>query len=922
METPSVNRAATSSEISYAPTTIIAENYRVERELGRGGMATVYLCTDVRTDEKVAVKVLRPELGSAVIIERFLREIAFASELDHPQIPKVLGSGVIDGVPYYVMTYVEGEPLRRLIDREKQLPVADALRIACEIIKPTAYAHKRGIIHRDLKPENIFISDSGVYVLDFGISRAIIESGGDRLTSTGVGMGTPAYMSPEQALGDRDLDVRTDIYSLGCVIYEMIGGIPPFVGPTAQVVISRRFAGNPPPLRELRDGVPETVEYAVERALARSPSDRWSNAEDFGAALNACATGDLRFTTGGQRYWWRRPNRRAAMAVITAGAIAASALAWSANYREPLARGQRAVTDLDFDKAKSEFSRAVSRRSKDARAQLWLAQTMMLSDDSVSRWRPLAVFASDNSDQLSDSEQQTARGMLAFAGDRPTSACNQFQTVAKQEGPKTPLGISANLSYIDCLTRDTTVVPDASSLSGYRYATSAQLIDSLYEAVLQRHQSSPGAYRALVPRLRRILRTNRGWLRLGWSTGAKRSLFLSQPSIAGDTLVYFPSPLTPGAPWHTVDPEGVNNAIDRDRKRMRGFALDWVRAAPNDPAAHETLAEFLELTGELTGGDFSALQEFRVARRIESADGDEFFRQVRLATSEIRVDLRLYQFGTAAALADTVLAWKVPSTLTDVAKDSASDLVVSLAALRGRASNVIEMEQHSAAYYQIFLPTGAPVTLPAALGVDQIKLQYYSAFGGSRDTINAVIARLKKNAVALLPSEKVEPTLDGIFRRWIWLSVPVIGPQAASAELLRNRDAFSRAVIMASTGNKPGTRALLDSVATSRVGLAPAEVTIEVVYPEAWLRAYIGDTATAITSLDNVLRGLPAALPSILAGAPIAASLVRAMAFRAELASKAHDTDTAKKWANAVLQLWGSQDLIVSSTIESVRSLR
>src|SRR6476620_534024 len=233
MEIPTASTEGTTPDNTFAPASVIAEHYRVERELGRGGMATVYLCTDLRDQKQVAIKVLRHELGSAVIVERFLREIAFASELDHPQIPKVLGSGVVDGVPYYVMSYVEGEPLRRLIDREKQLPLAEALRIACEVIKPTAYAHKRGIVHRDLKPENIFISDSGVYVLDFGISRAIIESGGDRLTSTGLGVGTRACMSPEQALGDRNIDVRTDIYSLGCVLYEMIGGIPPFVGPTA-----------------------------------------------------------------------------------------------------------------------------------------------------------------------------------------------------------------------------------------------------------------------------------------------------------------------------------------------------------------------------------------------------------------------------------------------------------------------------------------------------------------------------------------------------------------------------------------------------------------------------------------------------------------------------------------------------------------
>ncbi|HVD62184.1 MAG TPA: serine/threonine-protein kinase, partial [Gemmatimonadaceae bacterium] len=744
METPSVNREKGSSDFSYAPTTVIAEHYRVERELGRGGMATVYLCTDTRTDEKVAIKVLRPELGSAVIVERFLREIAFASELDHPQIPKVLGSGVVDGVPYYVMSYVEGEPLRRLIDREKQLPLPEALRIACEVIKPTAYAHKRGIVHRDLKPENIFISDSGVYVLDFGISRAIIESGGDRLTSTGIGVGTPAYMSPEQALGDRNLDVRTDIYSLGCVLYEMIAGIPPFVGPTAQVVISRRFAGNPSPLRELRDGIPESVEYAVERALARSPVDRWATAEDFGSALNACATGELRFSTSSQRYWWRRPNRRAALITIVAGVVVASAFAWSASYLEPIARGQRAMADWDFDNAKTEFSRAVA-RTKDSRAQLWLAQAMMLNGDSVSQWKRLVV--SPNEKQLSDNERQAAKALLAFAGDRPSTACNDFRQVAKLEDLRTPLGISTNLGYADCLAADHSVVSDPASPSGYRYSVSPQLVDSLYENLLLRQQS-PNAYRVLMPRIQDILRTDRGKLRFGLSTGSKRTIFFAQPSLSGDTIAYFPSPVKPGTPWSSADPQGVNEGIARNRQRLRGLALSWVRAAPNDPFGHETLANILEATGEFSGGDVSALSEIREARRITPKNDDEFFRRVRLATAEIRLDLRQNQFARAAALADTLLAWKIPPTLDEVTKDAVGNLIVSVAALRGRGSLVLEIEQRAAGHSEVGLPTGETITLPLALGLDQIGLENYSAFGGSRDTLITLIARLKQKAVA------------------------------------------------------------------------------------------------------------------------------------------------------------------------------
>ncbi len=920
METPSVNSEKKSSDFSYAPTTIIAEHYRVERELGRGGMATVYLCTDTRTDEKVAIKVLRPELGSAVIVERFLREISFASELDHPQIPKVLGSGVVDGVPYYVMSYVEGEPLRRLIDREKQLPLPEALRIACEVIKPTAYAHKRGIVHRDLKPENIFISDQGIFVLDFGISRAIIESGGDRLTSTGIGVGTPAYMSPEQALGDRNLDVRTDIYSLGCVLYEMIGGLPPFVGPTAQVVISRRFAGNPPPLRELRDGVPESVEYAIERALAKSPADRWSSAEDFGVALNACATGELRFTTSSQRYWWRRPNRRAAMITIAAGVIVASAFAWSAAFREPVAHAQRAIAEWNFPEAKAELLRAVARRPNDPRASLWLAQSMMLNRDSASEWRSFAEIAYQNRTGLSDAEQQTAKGLVALSADPPANDCSDFARLARSEATDTPLGMSSNVGYADCLYQDHRVVPDPASPSGYRFRVSLQFVDSLYEALLARHQTSPGAYRFLLPRIENVLRTDRGVLRLGILDGPKRLFLLAQPSLSGDTIAYFPSPPEPSTPWHTVDPDGAVKAVARNRQRMRAFAIGWTKSAPDDPLAHETLAKFLELTGELTGGEVSALTEIHAARSLYPAGKDAFFSRVRLANAEIRVFVRQYRFANAAALADTVLSWKVPP-IDDPAADSVGDLLLSIAALRGRTSRVIEMEHHIASHSVVRLATGEVVSLPGVLATDQIALENYAAFGGSADTVVALVARLKKNAVANIPSHSIDPLLTALFTRPLWLAAPVIGTSAAAAELRKNGDPFSRAIGLAARGEKHSVRVLLDSVSRTRVDFAPGEITMDVVFAEAWLRAQVGDTTGAVSALDNVLRGLPAALPSILRDATVASGLVRAMALRASLAAKSNEPDVAKKWATAVLQLWGSGDPIVASTVSEMRKI-
>ena len=345
----------------------------------------------------------------------------------------------------------------------------------------------------------------------------------------------------------------------------------------------------------------------MERALAKSPSDRWSNAEDFGAALNACATGELRFTSSGPRYWWRRPNRRAAMVTIAAGVVAASAFAWSAQYREPVARGQRAIADWDFDRAKAELSNAVSRRQNDARAQLWLAQTMMLSGDSVPQWKPLVAFASDNRGQRRTASNIWPKACCFFP-DHPAPACKEFQQVAKREGMRTPLGITASLSYADCLAEDRSVVPDAASPSRYRYNVSLQLVDSLYEALLERNQS-PNGYRVLVPRIQDILRVDRGRVRSGfWRERTGLYSWHNQVLCRVITIAYFPFPSFCRNAVEISRPSGVNRQIVQSRKIIRGFALDWFVPRPSRHLwRHETLTRILELTGKLDRPNISAL---------------------------------------------------------------------------------------------------------------------------------------------------------------------------------------------------------------------------------------------------------------------------------------------------------------------------
>ncbi len=265
----------------------LSGRYALERELGRGGMATVFLAHDLKHDRPVALKVLHAALGAALGPERFQREIHVAARLQHPHILSVYDSGETAGQLWFTMPFVEGQTLRDRLRREGQLPVQDAVRIARQSASALDYAHRHGIVHRDIKPENILLTTDGdTLVADFGIARAL-GAQGEALTETGMSIGTPAYMSPEQASGDRELDARSDVYSLACVLYEMLGGEPPFTGPTAQAILLKKFTESPRPLRSLRDTVPEPLEQVVMRALARAPADRYAAAAEFGRALDA-----------------------------------------------------------------------------------------------------------------------------------------------------------------------------------------------------------------------------------------------------------------------------------------------------------------------------------------------------------------------------------------------------------------------------------------------------------------------------------------------------------------------------------------------------------------------------------------------------------------------------------------------------------
>ncbi|MEO8478025.1 MAG: protein kinase [Gemmatimonadota bacterium] len=379
----------------------LADRYKIEGVLGEGGMATVYLAEDLKHRRKVAVKVMRPELAETLGSERFLREVEIAAKLSHPNILPVYDSGSAQGVLYYVMPVVEGDSLPARLKREKQLPVGEALRIAREVAEALAYAHARGIVHRDIKPANILMSAGHALVADFGIARATSSGDAKALTQTGLAIGTPQYMSPEQASGDPNLDGRSDIYALGCVLYEMLAGEPPFTGPTAQAIITRSITEKPRALTLTRESLPPVVDSAVMRALAKAPADRYTTAGEMATALTT-AEDMARTGSGATAAMPAQGFKKWQYVAMAAGVLLVGALGWKAfgvggNASSPI----RSVAVLPFE-------------NQGAAEDAYFADGIVDElRDKLARLDSLTVIASASSDQY----RETTKTATEIAGE-------------------------------------------------------------------------------------------------------------------------------------------------------------------------------------------------------------------------------------------------------------------------------------------------------------------------------------------------------------------------------------------------------------------------------------------------------------------------------------------------------------------------
>ena len=366
----------------------LGDHYLLERELGQGGMSLVYLARDLRHDRAVALKVLRPELAAAIGADRFLHEISVTAKLQHAHILPLFDSGAVDGLLYYVMPYVEGESLRNRLTRERQLSIPEAIRLTLQMASALDYAHRRGVLHRDIKPENILIQEGQALLADFGIALALRHAGGARLTETGLTVGTPQYMSPEQAAGDRELDARSDLYSLASVLYEMLAGEPPFTGPTVQAILARLVIEPPRPIRQLRDTVSPVLEAMLLQALAKLPADRFTGAAEFADTLgHAPVTSSLPQVTVPAVTRTRRVESVLTWSVPIVGALALAAVGgWRLGRSDPPPTPVRFVVPAASQQVDPEYDWAPTL------ALGALGRALVFQDGGLLRVRALTEF--------------------------------------------------------------------------------------------------------------------------------------------------------------------------------------------------------------------------------------------------------------------------------------------------------------------------------------------------------------------------------------------------------------------------------------------------------------------------------------------------------------------------------------------------
>ena len=1000
------------------------DRYAIERELGHGATATVYLARDLKFERKlVAIKVLSPDFALAVPSERFLREIQTTATLNHPHIVTLIDSGRTRGKqrrPFYVMRYIEGEVLSDSIARGP-LTVSEALRIARQAAGALAYAHRHGLIHRDIKPGNIMIEDGHTWVTDFGIARAMAVTDRNAVTSTGVAIGTPAYMSPEQIMGREDLDARTDIYSLGCVLYEMLAGQRPFDGPDVQTVLNRHLVEPLPSMRGCRPEIPERLESVVATALAKKREDRFATAADLAEALALEGAGPITPTRTnpvrppqpssaitrwpvrrilvtatvligalmiGVTVFWRPPLRPERLLVASrwdygtgvdasmeAGRLlqdqlnqwrgitvvaatdsqaarlpaAAARRAQAARYvtggvsrvgdslrvraalnatrgdtlvreravnlslalvnadvgfarladellfddsvrdanggrvetrsvtaREAFARGLDKVQQWSLELADSAFREAAERDPEFVNASLWLAQVRFWSGSSVAAWSSPLARAEVGRSRLASRDQRLQDALTAFAQGKSVAACGIWDALARDR----TYDFAAWYGLATCLNRDRVVVRDPSTQSGWRFRSSYARALMAYQRAFQLlpalHSSMrDDAFRAV----RRLLLTGPNDLLEGFGQPPDSTRYLGRASWEGDSLVVVPflgSWVWDGDP--RAAPRHGAAAIRHQRQFFHDLTTTWVTAYPRSAEAVAALAVSLELLN-----DPAALDTLRRARSLASDPAE----RMRIAGAQVWMQLK---FALPADLRGVRIAKALADSLLDAYPSTSGPdpfLFTGLAVLTGRGALAAQLARRAGVSGQWSIP---PIIARSATA-----FTVFAALGGPVDSLDALASQVGAELNGLDGSERERARLEW-FARPVTLAFPDYRMSIVRTLAGQGYDLLdAQAALVA--GDTAGSRRILDAAAPGRLSIAPEDRTLDVLFPEASLRASLGDVRGAAGWLDPTLNVLAKTPPQSLSDPTRAGSLLRAMALRVRLAALLNDSAGVALWS-------------------------
>ena len=889
-----------------------AGRYEIARQLGRGASAVVVQARDVERDGDVALKVLVPEFATALGPARFLREIRLATRLQHPYIVPVLDSGEWQGWLYYAMPVITGTSLRARIVGERQLPVADAVQYAGEIADALRHAHEEGVLHRDVKPENILLAGGHACLADFGIARAVTPTSGEEITSTGVVVGTPTYMSPEQAAG-ASVDGRSDQYSLACVLFEMLAGIPPFVGSTEQSVIMQRIANPAPPLHQFRPAVGQGLADVVARALETTPADRYPSMAVFAQALKDAAerpSARIAASPAPARPRWTRPATVAASLVL-AGALGAGAWWGFRANREALAAAgsvsfmaepdstvaptardlyRRARDDFAtgrVDRAIAGFARAGDADPSFALAPLWQAQLIQwgAARPDAPDWLVPATRAMRSRARLGARDAHHALALVALGDERYADACREFGEVVRADSQSFAGWLGAG----ECRRLDRAVVADQRSPSGWRFrAEFSDAVRAYSEALaLAPGEQVGSAFRRAV---RVFQYSASAVIRPGSAIPPDSMAFLAYPELVHDTVAFVPHPVARAASLDPMTaPRSRGAALRRVQDMELAFVRGWIQKMPGSVDALAAYSLALESRGDLADASGAAPDALSLIRTARARNTDA--RQaIPLQAAEVRLLTKLGRFTEAGRVADSALR-------SAVVRDELAGTLAALGALQGRER---ETAEHLKALWS-GTDRGQP-GVPLSPGiVDRLAPFVAAVEAGACNAAHLdSLERGVRGIIATMEEPRQRAQVSASLVDDVLLSATVCTDGASARRLQRFDNPFARLANAAARRDRATVGALLARLDASRAGNSRANLSWDIVALEGWALGSTGAVQHAAARLDSSLASLAFSSTGLTTEVRLAGGLRRTLQLRSALAAQLGDTATRARWQSAL----------------------